>query len=132
VVAQLGPGARLIYEAGPTGFGLALRTEDTEFTSLIAEAEGTSFRGREGVRSWWETVVASFQEVRWELLDIQRSDDRAVIHLRIVGTLGGVPVEQTMWQPSEVRDAKVSWWELFRTEAEALEAVNVMKKGPPR
>jgi ketosteroid isomerase-like protein len=31
---------------------LALTTEDVEFTSLIAEAEGATFRGRDGVRAW--------------------------------------------------------------------------------
>jgi ketosteroid isomerase-like protein len=105
---------------------LALTTEDVEFTSLIAEAEGATFRGRDGVRAWWETVVASFQDVRWDMLElIIRSDDRVVMQLRIVGTLGGVPVEQTMWQASTVRDARISWWALFRTKREALEAVGL-------
>jgi ketosteroid isomerase-like protein len=102
---------------------LALTTEDVEFTSLIAEAEGTSFRGRDGVRTWWETVVASFQDVRWEMLElITVADDRGVIQLRIIGTIGDVPVEQTMWQASRVRDARISGWALFRTKREALEA----------
>jgi ketosteroid isomerase-like protein len=105
---------------------LALTTEDVEFTSLIAEAEGATFRGRDGVRAWWETVVASFQDVRWEVLElIIRSDDRVVMQLRIVGTLGGVPVEQTMWLTSTVRDARISWWALFRTKREALEAAGL-------
>ena len=30
---------------------------DVEFTSLIAEAEGETFRGHEGVRRWWKEVV---------------------------------------------------------------------------
>ena len=102
---------------------LALTKDDVEFTSLIAEAEGTSFRGHEGVRAWWETVVSPFQELRWDMLEITTgSDGRVVIQLRIVGVLGGVPVEQTMWQASTVRDAKISWWALFRTEGEALDA----------
>jgi hypothetical protein len=47
------------------------------------------------------------------------------MQLRIVGTLGGVPVEQRMWQASRVRDARISWWALFRTKREALEAVGL-------
>jgi SnoaL-like domain len=105
--------------------GFLLMTEDIEFTSMIAEAEGTTFQGRDGVRAWWETVVASFQDVHWELLDMQGSDDRAVIHVRVAGTLGGVPVEITMWQAAKVRDARVRWWALFRTEREALAAVGL-------
>ncbi|HLM26724.1 MAG TPA: nuclear transport factor 2 family protein [Thermoleophilaceae bacterium] len=109
--------------AGDIDRFLALMAEDVEFTSLIAEAEGASFRGREGVRAWWETVVSSFQDVRWEVLElIGGADGRGVMHLRIVGMLGGVPVEQKMWQATTVRDGKVTWWALFRTKREALEA----------
>ncbi len=105
---------------------LALMAEDVEFTSLIAEAEGASFRGHDGVRVWWETVVASFQDVRWEVLElIVGPDGTGVMHLRIAGTIGGVPVEQMMWQATAVRDGRVSWWALFRTKQEALEAAGL-------
>jgi uncharacterized protein (TIGR02246 family) len=105
---------------------LALTTEDVELTSLIAEAEGTSFRGRDGVRAWWETVVASFPDVRWEVLEIiSRSDDSAILRLRIIGTLGDVPVEQTMWQASTLLDARISGWALFRTKREALKGAGL-------
>src|SRR5215217_4787882 len=99
---------------------LALTTDDIEFTSLIAEAEGTSFRGPDGVRAWWKTVRASVQDGRSELLDIQVADDRAVIHVHVAGKMGGVPVELTMWQAAKTREAKVSWWALYRTKREAL------------
>lgn len=104
---------------------LALVTDDVEFTSLIAEAEGTSYHGHDGVRAWWQTVPASFEEVQWDLLDMEAADDRGLMHLTIVGTIGGVPVEQTMWQASRIRDGKVCWWGLFRTEREAREAVGL-------
>ena len=53
------------------------------------------------------------------------SGDRAVLHIRMTGTLGGVPVEQTMWQATLVRDGKAIWWAFFRSEREALEAVGL-------
>ncbi len=129
VPAELRALAEAAYEAlnaaDIDGF-LALMAEDVEFTSLIAEAEGASFRGREGVRDWWKTVVASFQDVRWEVLElIAGPDGRGVMHLRIVGRLGGVPVEQTMWQATAIRDGRVGWWALFRTKPEALEAAGL-------
>jgi ketosteroid isomerase-like protein len=111
---------------------LALIAEDAEFTSMVAEAEGTVFRGHAGVHAWWNTVRGAFEDVHWELLDVRGSGDRGVVHFRVSGTLGSVPVEQTMWQASLLRDGKVIWWAFFRTEREAFEAVNVMKKGPPR
>jgi ketosteroid isomerase-like protein len=104
---------------------LALLSEDVEFNSLVAEAEGTTFRGHDGVRAWWETVRGAFQDVGWELLDVRDSGDRAVIQMRIGGTLSGVPLQQTMWQAVKTREGKVSWWGIFRTEREALEAAGL-------
>ena len=104
---------------------LALTAEDVEFTSMVAEAEGTTFRGHDGVRAWWETVRGAFEYVHWELLDVRGSSDRGVIHFRMTGTLGSVPVEQTMWQATTLRDGRVTWWAFFRTEREALEAIGL-------
>ena len=36
---------------------LANVAPDVEFMSLIAEAEGETFHGHEGVRRWWNEVV---------------------------------------------------------------------------
>jgi ketosteroid isomerase-like protein len=104
---------------------LALTDEDVEFTSMVAEAEGTIFRGHAGVRAWWNTVRAAFEDVRWEVFDVRGSGDRGVAHFRMVGTLGSVPVEQTMWQAVVLRDGKAIWWAFFRSEREALEAVGL-------
>jgi ketosteroid isomerase-like protein len=106
---------------------IALITEDVEFTSLIAEAEGTTFHGHGGVRAWWDTVPATFEDVHWERLGFEASEERVLVQVRIDGTLGGVPVEQTMWQGARVRDGKVCWWATFRTEDEAREAVGLGK-----
>ena len=102
-----------------------LMAEDVEFTSLVAEAEGTTFRGHDGVREWWETVRGAFQEVRWELLEVRGAGVCGVTHFRLHGTLGSVPVEQTMWQAVKLRDGMIRWWAFFRTESEALEAVGL-------
>jgi ketosteroid isomerase-like protein len=104
---------------------LALIAEDVEFTSLVAESEGTTFRGHEGVRAWWETVRGAFQDPRWEVLDVQGSGARGVTKLRLAGTLAGVELAQTMWQAAKLRDGKLIWWAFFRSEPEALEAVGL-------
>jgi ketosteroid isomerase-like protein len=104
---------------------LALTAEDVEFTSMIAEAEGTTFRGHQGIRAWWETVRGEFEDVRWEVLDLRGAGDRGVGHIRIVGLLSGVPVEQEMWQATKLRDGKLVWWAFFRTEREAVEAAEL-------
>ena len=110
-----------LNEGDLDGF-LALVTEDVEFTSMVAEAEGTTFRGHEGVREWWRTVRGAFEEVRWELLEVRDYGDRAVVKLCMAGTLGGVRVEQTMWQLVTQRRGMARSWRFFRTEREAEEA----------
>jgi ketosteroid isomerase-like protein len=121
-VAEAAYGA---INAGDLDAFLAIAAEDVEFTSMVAEAEGVTFRGHDGVRAWWETIRGAFQGVRWELLDIQGSENRAVARIRITGTMSGVPVEQTMWQAVKLRDGKACWWANFRSEREALEAVGL-------
>src|SRR3954471_3453731 len=104
---------------------LALATEDVEFTSLVAEVEGTTFRGHDGVRTWWETVRGAFADVRWEVLEVRRSGDGGVADVRMTGTLGGMPVNLMMWLAARVRERRVSWWSFFRTEREALQALGL-------
>jgi ketosteroid isomerase-like protein len=104
---------------------LAVAAEDVEFTSLVAEVEGTTFRGHDGVRTWWETVRGAFSDVRWEVLEVRGAGGRGVAHVRMAGTLGGVPVNLMMWLAARLRKGRVSWWSFFRTEREALEAVGL-------
>ncbi len=104
---------------------VGLIAEDVEFTSMVAEMEGITYRGHDGVRAWWETVRGAFEEVDWEVLDVRGFDDHGVVQIHIAGTLGGVPVEQTMWQAVERREDKVGWWAFARTEDEALEVMRL-------
>jgi ketosteroid isomerase-like protein len=111
--------------AGDLDGFIAVVAEDVEFTSLVAEAEGATFRGHEGVRAWWEMIRGAFQEVHWDLVDTQGSGNRGVARIHIAGTMSGVPLEQTMWQAVEVRDGRVCWWAMYRSEREALEAAGL-------
>jgi ketosteroid isomerase-like protein len=106
---------------------VAMSAEDIEFTSLVAEVEGTTFRGHDGIRAWWETVRGAFEDVSWDLLDFRGDGERGVLHFRMAGMLGGVPVEQAMWQAVKLRNGQLSWWVTCRTEREALEAVGLRR-----
>jgi hypothetical protein len=104
---------------------LARTAQDVEFTSLVAEADGRTYRGHAGVRTWWETVLGAFRDPHWEVLDARGSDDRAVVESRLIATLADSEVEQTMWMAARLRDGKLGWWAFFRTEQEALEAAGL-------
>ena len=109
--------------AGDLEAFLTVVADDVEFTSMILEMEGVTFRGREGVRSWWETVQESLPGLRWELLDLFESDHKGVAKLRAVATLGDRRVDQVVWEAATFKDGKLTWWAFFRNEKEALDAV---------
>jgi ketosteroid isomerase-like protein len=99
---------------------LALAHPDIEFRSLIAEAEGGTFRGHDGVREWWDSVIQSLDtQPRPERIEGFR--DRGITYMRLAGKIAGVEVPQTMWMSWRVRDGQLIWWATFRSEAEALE-----------
>jgi ketosteroid isomerase-like protein len=104
---------------------LALIHPEIECRSLIAEAEGRTYRGHDGAREWWATVGQSIGGVQVEAEKIESFRDRGITCLRAVGTVEGVAVPQTLWQAWRVRDGLIIWWDVFRTEAEALEAVGL-------
>jgi ketosteroid isomerase-like protein len=95
--------------------------EDVEFESLVAEAEGGSFHGHDGVRAWWESVGESLGTLRYEPLEMRDLGDEAVLtELLVSGSAAGVQVDQSMWHAAQVRDGKAAWWGSFRTREEAL------------
>ena len=128
-VRELADTAYRALNSGDLDGFLAMVDEDVEFTSMVAEAEGTTFRGHEGVREWWETVRGAFEDPIWEVLEIRESGEGVVLKIRLDGTLSGVPMTQSVWQASTLRDGKVSWWGFFRTEGEALVAVGTRGSG---
>jgi len=104
---------------------IAVAAKDVEFTSMVAEMEGTTFRGHDGIRMWWETVVSAFGDVHWEVLDVRGRGDQALAHVRMDGTLGEVPVNLTMWLAATLHDGKVTWWSWHRAEQEAIDALGL-------
>jgi ketosteroid isomerase-like protein len=98
--------------------------EDVEFVSLVAEAEGGTFQGHEGVRAWWESVGESLGTLRYEPLEMRDLGEEAVLtELLVSGSAAGVQVDQSMWHAVQVRNGKAAWWGSFRTREEALRSL---------
>jgi ketosteroid isomerase-like protein len=94
-----------------------------EFTSLVLEVEGT-YRGHEGIRSWWNDILAVFPEWQPQVEDAREVGDRVVLRVRAegAGTGSGIDQDRVIWQVAEVRDGRLRSWRFFRTEQEALVA----------
>jgi ketosteroid isomerase-like protein len=93
-----------------------------------------SYHGHVGVRE----VVGQFREIfsgfRAEVEECIDVGDDVVIAVRNRGTgkTSGLKVDVRTGHVWTVRAGKLVRWRLYRSKTEALEAVNVMKKGPPR
>ena len=103
---------------------LAGVAEDVEFRSLVAEAEGQTFRGHEGVREWWTQVAQALGGLGFEMQGFEEHGDGLVTKIRVRGNVDTTPVEQTMWQGIVLRDQKAIWWQTFRSAPEAWAAVD--------
>jgi ketosteroid isomerase-like protein len=105
---------------------LAYMDPDVEFTSLVLEVEGT-YRGHEGVRSWWDNILAVFPDWQPEAVEGREVGERVVLRVRAegVGTGSGIDVDRDIWQVVEVRDGRLRSWKFFRTEQEAFLAAAV-------
>ena len=97
---------------------------DIAIRSLIAEAEGGTFRGHDGVRSWWAAVIEML-DVRPGAESFEEFRGRGITRMALAGRIGDVQVPQTMWMAWKVRNGKVVWWRTCRTEADALEAAGL-------
>jgi ketosteroid isomerase-like protein len=103
---------------------LELADEEVELAPLDRELEGGSYRGHDGIRSFWETYLSIFPDFSVEVDEVRDVGDVTVarIRLRGHGTGSDVPVEQPVWQVVEWRSRKCVSWRSFRSEAEAIEA----------
>lgn len=96
---------------------------EIEFTSLVLEVEGT-YRGHDGIRSWWNDILAVFPDWQPEVEEAREVGERVVLRVRAegAGTGSGIHVDRAIWQVAEVRDGRIRAWRFYRTEDEALAA----------
>jgi|SRR5215207_9792478 len=98
---------------------------DVEIVPRILKVEGgDSYRGHDGLRTWWENLHDVFPDFSAEIDEVRDLGDVILARVRLRGQgLGSeAAMEQTAWYVVEVRDTKAIWWGIFLSEAEALEA----------
>ena len=99
---------------------------EVEYRSLILEVEG-AYHGHEGMRSWWDSVLAVFPQWNPEIQDARDLGDQVLSRVRAEGrgTGSGIALERDIWHLAEIRDGRMTSSVFFRTEREALEAVGL-------
>jgi ketosteroid isomerase-like protein len=109
---------------------LAVADEEIVLRSLLTEAERPLYYGHDGVRDWFDNVFGVFPDWLPRPRPASVDEDGAVVialDVTATGAGSGAPVDQIYWLGARVRGAKITFFGFFRTEEDALEAVN----GPP-
>ena len=106
---------------------LALMDSEVVAIPRIVAIEGGSLSGHDGIRRWWDGVFSAFPDFQVEIGSVRGTGDATVSEVRITGhgQGSGAPFEDAVWVAARVRDGKVSWWQTFLSEAEALEAAGL-------
>ena len=106
----------------------AIWSEQGEFRSTFAASEGRVFRGRQGIRDYFDTLGDVFDDMRIEIEEITDvGEDRLVVELRVSGRGKGrgVNVEQRNGQVWTIVDGKVARIDSYMNANDAFEAVGL-------
>ena len=83
---------------------------ELEFHSVVAQAEGSFYRGMDGLRAWGRMADDMWDGFRIEVLDVQPGTaDRALVRLRLTGVArgSGVPLDVQVAQVWHWRDGQL-------------------------
>src|SRR5215218_5815285 len=121
------------YRAGDWEFLLANATHDVELYSRFGSLTGEPYRGHNGVRAWLAELRENFDRFEAWLDDVREAgDDRVVatggVSVRARGS--GIDMEERLGWVYEFRNRQVRRMLFYASPSDALEAVDVMKKGP--
>jgi ketosteroid isomerase-like protein len=96
--------------------------EATTPPSLASEPD--TYRGRNGIRRWFDSFDEVMDEIRWEPHQFRQVGERVLVEftLRARGKTTGLDFGQDAVMVWEIRDGKASRLDLFQTLDEALAA----------
>jgi ketosteroid isomerase-like protein len=107
---------------------LALVDPDVAFISRFIELEGGEpYRGRDGIRTWWQKVIGVWRDLSLEIEEVRDLGGVTAtrVRLRGHGMESNAPWEQSQWHVMGWRRGKVTRWRSSTGEAEALDAAGL-------
>ena len=105
---------------------MALMDQDVQAVPRIVTVEG-GLRGHEGIRQWWGTWLDAFPDWKLEVVGVRDFGDVIVATFSAVGhgATSHLPLEDNAWLACRWRLGQCTWWQVCRSEAEALEAAGL-------
>jgi hypothetical protein len=105
---------------------LALMDEEVQSVPRLVAVEG-DLHGHDGIRRWWDSLLDAFPDFSIVVVEGRGVGDVALITIRALGHGAGsaVPFDDKTWHASRWQRGRCVWWQVFNTEAEALEAAGL-------
>jgi SnoaL-like domain len=106
---------------------LALADPEVSGVSRVLAIEGGSYRGHDGTREWWKTLLDVFPDFTISIVWVRDAGQVTVSELcnRAHGDESAASLDDLVWQVSEWRDGLVVRWQLYESRQEALEAAGL-------
>jgi len=113
------------YNEGDWEAALAMMDPDVEVDLTRAAPDGETYRGYEGVKTFWRMLAGVFGALRVEPEEIIDGGDRlfARVRLRGTGQTSGALTEDVLYQVISLRGDRAIRLEFVRDRAEASSAV---------
>jgi ketosteroid isomerase-like protein len=112
----------------------AMASEQFEFHSTFAASEGRVFRGRDGVRDYFDTLDEVFDDMQIEIEEItDAGENRVVVVVRVTGRGkgSGANVEQRNGQVWRFADLRIVRIDSYMNPTDAFDAVGRGGFEPP-
>jgi ketosteroid isomerase-like protein len=114
------------FNAGDVEGFARCTTPDFEWSPSMVAIEGTIFRGREGIRSYFRSLSGAWEKFHVHRGDFREADDVAVMLGRLEGLgRGGVPVDSSLAMVFDFRDGAISRIRGFLDHDEGLRAAGL-------
>ena len=110
---------------------LALCDPAIEFVSHLVKLQGGgTYSHHDGMRAWWQRVLAFSPEFRMEVEEVRGSADITVARIRAHchDWQSDGPTEQLEWNVVGWRDNRAIWWFVFLDEHEAYEVAGLRQQ----
>ena len=100
--------------------------EDVEAVSRIVAVEG-GLHGHSGIRRWWDSWLEAFPDYKLDVVGMRDLGDVTIATFSAVfhSAGSGEFFEDNAWLACRWRHGQCIWWQVFRAEAEALEAAGL-------
>ena len=115
------------YQSGDTDRALERLDPEFEFVDMPVLPGAGVYRGRQGFLDWVTAFEESFEDYRFEPIELIAEEDRvlAPTRVRAIGRGSGAEVEMTFFALWTVRDGAIVAQRAFSERAEAFAAAGI-------